>query len=408
MPKSKETILGLLMLAPWWVSVVASGISYVTLKYIIPAIEFQQKSPADVSYMLFKGLVNAAPLLAPLIALILLIPAPFSALNTKRNRKKTTRLHSRISPSSKTKTAKIEPPDFGENSLMNDLAAIEFPYTDEVERYAIKPEDKNVDLSIETLKIIEWYSFELLCKIYYESIGFRVIKTKAGADGGIDLLLYISNTEKPFAIVQCKARTYRDIGVNYARELLGVMTSEKVGKGILITNSGFTKEAYDFANNHQIELIDVSILSEMFASLDVDKKKILIDFLKSFDFTTPTCPNCEVKLVERTAKKGKDIGQKFWGCLNYPKCRYKLPMHENVDRKFRNKILENQSVPVFSTEKVDSAIISEEHKQEQSENNEPVIDIRIKTDPHTKEVLYQVKEDKQDDDLRFAPPGYKQ
>jgi len=395
------------MLAPWWVSVVAAVVSYVTLKYIIPAIEFQQKGPADVTYMLFKGLANAAPILAPLIALILLIPAPFSALNAKRNRKKTIRLPSRISPSSKTKTAKIEPLDFGENSLMDDRAAIEFPYTDEVEKYAITPEDNKVDLSIETLKRIEWYSFELLCKIYYESIGFRVVKTKAGADGGIDLLLYISNTEKPFAIVQCKARTYRDIGVNYARELLGVMTSEKVGKGILITNSGFTKEAYDFANNHQIELIDVSILSEMLANLDEDKKQLLIDFLKSFDFTTPTCPNCEVKLVERTTKKGKDIGQKFWGCMNYPKCRYKLPMHENVGRQYRNKILENQSVPVFSTEKVNSAIISEE-PQQQSENDEPVIDIRIKTDPQAKEVLYQIKEDKQDDDLRFAPPGYKQ
>ena len=79
--------------------------------------------------------------------------------------------------------------------------------------------------------------------------------------------------------------------------------------------------------------------------------------------------------------------------MNYPKCRYKLPMHENLGRKFRNKILENQSVPVFSTGKVDSAIISEEPKQEQSENNESVIDIRVRTDPQAKEVVYQVQED---------------
>lgn len=407
MARRKESGLDLLVQLPWWVSVVASGISYVTLKYIIPAIEFQQKGPADVTYMLFKGLANAAPLLAPLIALFLLIPAPISALNSRRNRKKTTRLPPRMSSLSQPKTAKMEPPDLGENSLVDDLSAIEFRYADEVEEYAIKSEEIKIDLSIETLKRIEWYSFELLCKIYYESIGFRVVKTKAGADGGIDLILYIANTDKPYAIVQCKARSHRDIGVNYARELLGVMTSEKVDKSILITNSGFTKEAFDFANNHQIELIDVSILSEMLDGLDVEKRQLLIDFLESSDFTTPTCPNCEVKLVERIAKKGKGTGQKFWGCKNYPKCHYKLHMNKNVGRKYGSKILKNQSSPVSSKEEVAPVIIFEEPKQEQPENNDPIIDIKIRTDPQAKEVHYQVKEDDQDDDLRFAPPGYK-
>ena len=407
MARRKESGLDLLVQLPWWVSVVASGISYVTLKYIIPAIEFQQKGPEDVTYMLFKGLANAAPLLAPLIALFLLIPAPISALNSRRNRKKTTRLPPRMSSLSQPKTAKMEPPDLGENSLVDDLSAIEFRYADEVKEYAIKSEEIKIDLSIETLKRIEWYSFELLCKIYYESIGFRVVKTKAGADGGIDLILYIANTDKPYAIVQCKARSHRDIGVNYARELLGVMTSEKVDKSILITNSGFTKEAFDFANNHQIELIDVSILSEMLDGLDVEKRQLLIDFLESSDFTTPTCPNCEVKLVERIAKKGKGTGQKFWGCKNYPKCHYKLHMNKNVGRKYGSKILKNQSAPVSSKEEVAPVIIFEEPKQEQPENNDPIIDIKIRTDPQAKEVHYQVKEDDQDDDLRFAPPGYK-
>jgi restriction system protein len=407
MARRKENILDLLMLTPWWVSVAASGISYVTLKYIIPAIEFQQKGAADVAYMLFKGLANSAPSFAPIIALILLIPAPISALNARRNRKKTTRLPPRMSSSSQPKTTNIKNPDLGENSLAEDLSAIEFQYDNEVEVHAIKPEEKRIDLSIQTLKKIEWYSFELLCKIYYESIGFRVVKTKAGPDGGIDLILYIANTETPYAIVQCKARSHRDIGVNYARELLGVMTSEKVGKGILITNSGFTKEAFDFANNLQIELIGVSILSEMLDGLAIDKKQLLIDFLESSDFTTPTCPNCEEKLVVRITKKGKGVGQKFWGCKNYPRCSYQLRMNENDNRKFGNKILENQSTPVPSREDVAPAIIFEESESEQPENNEPIINIKIRMDPQAKEVLYQVKKDAQDDNLRFAPPGYK-
>ena len=35
----------------------------------------------------------------------------------------------------------------------------------------------------------------------------------------------------------------------------------------------------------------------------------------------PTCPNCGAIMVLRTAKKGKNIGEKFWGCPNYPKCK---------------------------------------------------------------------------------------
>lgn len=34
----------------------------------------------------------------------------------------------------------------------------------------------------------------------------------------------------------------------------------------------------------------------------------------------PSCPKCGVPMVERVAKKGKNQGQKFFGCSNYPKC----------------------------------------------------------------------------------------
>lgn len=34
------------------------------------------------------------------------------------------------------------------------------------------------------------------------------------------------------------------------------------------------------------------------------------------------CPKCGNELVERIAKKGKNEGNKFWGCSGFPKCRY--------------------------------------------------------------------------------------
>lgn len=36
----------------------------------------------------------------------------------------------------------------------------------------------------------------------------------------------------------------------------------------------------------------------------------------------PTCPKCGSLLLPRVAKKGKYQGQKFWGCSQFPKCKY--------------------------------------------------------------------------------------
>lgn len=36
---------------------------------------------------------------------------------------------------------------------------------------------------------------------------------------------------------------------------------------------------------------------------------------------TPVCPKCGTQMVIRTAKRGNQKGDEFWGCRNYPKCR---------------------------------------------------------------------------------------
>jgi hypothetical protein len=36
----------------------------------------------------------------------------------------------------------------------------------------------------------------------------------------------------------------------------------------------------------------------------------------------PTCPKCGSPLLARIAKKGKYQGQKFWGCSQFPDCKY--------------------------------------------------------------------------------------
>ena len=42
------------------------------------------------------------------------------------------------------------------------------------------------------------------------------------------------------------------------------------------------------------------------------------------------CPRCQHGLVLRTAAKGSKAGQKFWGCSNFPRCRFTQKYQEPV------------------------------------------------------------------------------
>jgi hypothetical protein len=45
------------------------------------------------------------------------------------------------------------------------------------------------------------------------------------------------------------------------------------------------------------------------------------------------CPKCGAKLVLRTAKNGENAGNQFYGCSNYPRCRYILSSKNDFERR---------------------------------------------------------------------------
>ena len=40
--------------------------------------------------------------------------------------------------------------------------------------------------------------------------------------------------------------------------------------------------------------------------------------------TIPVCPRCGGRMVRHIAQKGPRAGKAFWGCSNYPACRYTM------------------------------------------------------------------------------------
>jgi restriction system protein len=57
--------------------------------------------------------------------------------------------------------------------------------------------------------------------------------------------------------VVIQAKRYRHtVGVSAVRDLFGTMINEGANKGILVTTSGYGPDAFDFAKDKPIELID--------------------------------------------------------------------------------------------------------------------------------------------------------
>jgi len=181
--------------------------------------------------------------------------------------------------------------------------------------------------NIELLNALEWKRFEGVIARYYELIGYRSEFTRMGADGGVDVVLYQQGVQTPAIIIQCKSWSNK-VGVKAIRELYGVMAGEGIEYGVFATTSGYTQEAIDWADGKRLQLMNGDDFITAFNQLPEDKKIQLLQFATSGEYTTPSCPSCDTKMIQRTAKKGKSAGSVFWGCTTYPRCKQAFKIHE--------------------------------------------------------------------------------
>ena len=186
-----------------------------------------------------------------------------------------------------------------------------------------EPTFEHLVWSLDLLRQIEWKRFEDLCQKFYETKGIRSETTPLGPDGGIDIRLYQDDSGKATALVQCKAWGERFVGVKPVRELLGVITHERIAKGFFMTSGRFSDDAKEVASSNPITLIDGAMFLMMIQRLPAETQQELLDFATEGDYKTPTCPSCGIKMSSVTGKAGRPD---FWGCPSYPRCRQKLGM----------------------------------------------------------------------------------
>jgi restriction system protein len=287
----------LLIASPWWVSIVFGCVAFIALRWVIPSIVVHNpfltgiaKLSQSVAWLFFLGF--------GIIAAISLIRSKLAARSS------------------------FDGPKGRERSIFNvtgdAVKIVEWKRMEPVESFMPLPEPvtKFDAWSLDALRSLEWKRFELLTAKYYEAVGFDSKTIRCGADGGIDVKLFKIDSTQPVAIVQCKAWNASSVGVKEVRELLGVMTHEKVSRGIFITTGTYTKDALNFCAANPIQLLDGTGFLSKIKDLSIEQQNALLHFAFEGDFKTPTCASCGIKMTKRDSKRGP-----FWGCLNYPSCR---------------------------------------------------------------------------------------
>jgi restriction system protein len=205
---------------------------------------------------------------------------------------------------------------------------------------------------IDTVRALPWREFEqLVCEAYRRQGYLAQTVGSAGGDGGVDVEL---RGHGETVLVQCKQWKAYTVGVQIARELLGVVVSRGATRGILVTSGRFTRGAERFAaGNPRIELVDGPALAELIASVRHEPRHAHPTAAQQIGsqpaalqpapsqptpaspaapspstpapLAAPACPTCGGGMVMRQAKRGPQAGTSFWGCPRYPTCRGTRP-----------------------------------------------------------------------------------
>lgn len=102
--------------------------------------------------------------------------------------------------------------------------------------------------------------FEHLVGNMFTQMGLETRVTRSSRDGGVDAVAYDQRPVLGGKVV-IQAKRYRHtVGVSAVRDLYGTMMNEGANKGILVSTSGYGKDAFTFAQDKPIELIDGSRL----------------------------------------------------------------------------------------------------------------------------------------------------
>jgi restriction system protein len=121
------------------------------------------------------------------------------------------------------------------------------------------------------------YEFEQLVANLFGQMGLESKLTRSSRDGGVDCVAFDARPVLGGKVV-IQAKRYRHtVGVSAVRDLYGTMMNEGANKGILVTTSGYGPDAFEFAKDKPIELIEGSGLLYLLQQIGFDARIVFPD-----------------------------------------------------------------------------------------------------------------------------------
>lgn len=168
---------------------------------------------------------------------------------------------------------------------------------------------------LESIRQLSWRKFEDLITEAYKQNGYKIRREPvSGSDGGVDIVV---EKEDRLTLVQCKQWRSRKLGVKIVREMFGILNASNADEVHIVTTGRITSEALSFAGAKPIKLIYGKELLNL-----IESAQGKTDKPESDTTGVKHCPECGSQMVLRKAKRGQNAGNQFWGCIEFPKCRY--------------------------------------------------------------------------------------
>lgn len=152
-----------------------------------------------------------------------------------------------------------------------------------VEGYTV---GQNLDDSV-NVAAMDWQDFEhFIREIFereYSPFGGEVKVTQSSRDKGVDAVIFDPDPIRGGKIIIQAKRYTNTVHIESVRALYGVMQDEGAMKGILITTSDFGSDAYSFAKDKPIALLNGGNLLSMIhkhgykGKIDIDEAKKILD-----------------------------------------------------------------------------------------------------------------------------------
>lgn len=177
---------------------------------------------------------------------------------------------------------------------------------------------------------IEWQRFEAVCTILFAQTGLEIRTAPQGVEGGADIWLYSPHAGRPAAMVRSLHRPGKKVVLQEVQVFREAMASHGLPQGTFATSGTFSADARAFARANGINALDRLALLALISQRTAQQKNELLDVAYQGEYWRPTCVHCGTKMVERRARKK---GRTFWGCTDYPRCSFMLPVRETRARQ---------------------------------------------------------------------------